>query len=384
MRIIIFTSFYGSGYGLGYSAYKEANEFCKNGHDVTVVYINKKENIQLNAKIKFIYLPKVNKPFFDIIDYFVKLKRFSAKNDLNNYDIIYIQSLEFGLLDFVKIKTPIFYFSRSTIKGIYNCYKQYGIKINFTKKVINVFLTFLEKRLLHYCYNVFVKSNLMAEELIKFYNIQPKKTVVIHGGIDKEDFNKICSGAQINDFKKTYGISSKDYILVYAGRIIPQKGLIYLIQSLELLKNEVNFHLLIAGAAIDSLYYDSILKFIKANNLDDKIQFISYINQFDMFKLLNISSVVISPSLYEPFGMINIQAAVLDKTIITTKSVGSNEILNKYNKIIVVKPASPSELAAGIKKAMLLYDIKSNNNFYNYSWEKVAHKILNLFQKSLR
>ena len=383
MKIIIFTSFYGSGYGLGYSAYKEADEFIKKGHDVTVVFIDKEENIQLNKGIKFIHLPKINQSVFDIIDYYIKLKKFSAKNNLNNYDIIYIQSLEFGLLNFSKIRTPIFYFSRSTIKGIYNCYRQYNIKISFTKKTTNMFLAFLEKKLLHYCYSVFVKSNLMAEELIKFYDIQPKKIVVIHGGIDKEDFNKISSKTNINDLKKRYGVDSKKYVLIYAGRIIPQKGLIYLIQSLKLLKKDINYRLLIAGAAIDSLYYNLILKFIKENNLDDKIQFVGYINQFEMFKLLNIASVIILPSLYVPFGMINTQAAILDKTIITTESVGSNEILNKYGKIIVVEPASPSELADGIKKAISLYNIRGNNNFNNYSWEKVAYKILNSFQKSL-
>ena len=326
----------------------------------------------------------MDKPLLDIVNYFFKLKKFSAKNNLNNYDIIYIQSLEFGLLDFGKIKAPIFYFSRSTIRGIYNCHRQYGIKTNITKKIINVFLVILEKRLLHHCHNIFVKSNLMAEELVKFYNIQSRKIIVITGGIDGKDFNKICSEEQINDFRKMYGIDSDDRIIAYAGRIIPQKGLMYLIQSLKLLKNEINFHLLIAGTAVESSYYNSILKFIKENNLNDKVSFAGYINQFNVFKLLNISSVVVLPSLYEPFGMINMQAAILDKAIVTTKSVGSNDLLDEYQKIVVVNPGSSRELADGIKKAMLLYDTKNDNNFHAYSWERVANKILGLFQESIR
>ncbi|MFA5126543.1 MAG: glycosyltransferase family 4 protein [Patescibacteria group bacterium] len=383
MNIIIFTSFYGSGYGLGYSAYKEADEFFKKGHNVTVVCAHKEDSVILNNKIKFVYLPKIDKPFLDIIDYYFKLKNFSDKNNLNNYDIIYIQSLEFGLLNFTKIKTPLFYFSRSTIRGISNCYRWYDLRIGFIKKMVNIPLIILEKRLLHYCTNVFVKSNLMAEELVKFYNIQTNKIKVVCGGIDTQDFRKISSATEINYLKKKYLIDSKDCVLVYAGRIVPQKGLIYLIQSLSLLEEDINFYLLVAGKVFDFLYFESIKKCIETNNLNDRIRFIGHINQFNMFKLLNISSIVISPSLYEPFGMINIQAAILNKTIITTKSVGSNEVLKKYNKIIVVESASPTELAYGIKKAILLNDIKGNGNFYNYSWEIVAYKILNLFQKSL-
>lgn len=382
MNIIIFTSFYGSGYGLGYSAYKEANEFIEKEHDVTIVYINREKNIRLNRKINFIHLPKINKPFFDIIDYYFKLKNFSAKNDLNNYDIIYIQSLEFGLLNLKSIKTPIFYFSRSTIKGISNCYNKYGIKIEITKKITYAFLNILEKRLLNYCNSIFVKSDLMAAEIIKLYNIKSEKIKVICGGIDTKDFKKIHSEEKINNLKKEYQINPRQYILVYAGRIVPQKGLIYLIQSLMLLEKNINFHLIVSGKIFDSLYFDSIKNYIEKNNLGNKVQFIGHINQFDIFRLLSISSIVISPSLYEPFGMINIQAAILGKAIITTDSVGSNEILSNYNKAITIKPASPFELAQGIKKAILLCDIKSNGNFYKYSWEKVAHKILHSFQES--
>ena len=206
MKIIIFTSFYGSGYGLGYSAYKEANEFCKAGHDITVVYINKEEDIQLNEKILFFHLPKVNFPFFDIIDYFFKLRKFFNKKKLNGYDIIYIQSLEFGLLSLAKIKTPIFYFCRSSIRGISCFFKKYDIKNSITKKIINIFLVILEKRLLNCSRTIFVKSKLMADELMRFYQTQPKNIKVIYGGIDDKDFNKISREEEINEIRKRYRV----------------------------------------------------------------------------------------------------------------------------------------------------------------------------------
>lgn len=383
MKIIIFTSFYGSGYGLGYSAYKEANEFCRQGHDVTVVYANETESSWIDTKVRTIYLPKVNMAFVDVADYFFKLRKFSTENKLDSYDIVYIQSLEFGLLDFTKINVPVFYFCRSTMKGISACSRKYDTRTRLVKKLINVILIVLEQRLFRFCHRVFVKSNLMAAEVGKFYDVPPEKIVVIAGGIDTDDFKKTISGSEIDNFRERYKIKTKDQILVYAGRIVPQKGLIYLIRALVLLKNDIDLMMLVAGSATDPLYRDSIMKFILANGLTNKIKFLGYIDQFDMFKLLNLASIVISPSLYEPFGMINLQAAFLNKAIITTKSVGANEILNDYNKMVVVEPASPSALARGIKEIIMLGEVKAGYNFRNYLWRCTTHKILDIFQQAV-
>jgi glycosyltransferase involved in cell wall biosynthesis len=328
-------------------------------------------------------LPKIRKPILEIIDYFFKLRKFSIENNLNNYDVIYIQSLEFGLLNFSKIKVPVYYFSRSTIIGIVDCYRRYGIKLNFTKRLVNKILIILEKMVLRHCQKVFVKSGLMARELSEFYDVENTKIDVITGGIDKKDFNDEFSEDQLDGLRKKYGIASGEKVFVYAGRIVPQKGLSYLIEALEVLGDESDFRLLVAGSVVNLGYYSSILNLLNKNKLNDKVLFIGHIDQFEMNMVLGVAAGVISPSLYEPFGMINIQAAVLKKVIITTTAVGSNEILKGYEKMIVVNPGSAAELAEAIKSVKPLYDMKSEKDFYNYSWKKVSDKLLSIFQKSL-
>ncbi len=381
MKIIIFTSFYGNGYGLGYSALKESEEFIKAGHSVTVVCINKNPHNNLNKKIKFIHLPKINGYFLVFIDYFFKLKKIISENKINDYDIIYIQSLEFGLLNFSKIKKPIFYFSRSTMKGVYNCYKEYGIDFSFKKRLINIILQFLEYRLFNNSQIIFVKSNLMLNEIKNLYNILTDKIKVIYGGIDNKDFKYISSKKETGILKRHYKLDNIDNILVYAGRITPHKGLLYLIRALKLLKSK-NFYLLIAGKIDDYFYYKKALKIIKSKSLNNKVKFLGHVNQSEIYKILNIASVVITPSLYEPFGMINLQAAFLNRPIVTTFNVGSNEILHNYKNKLIVDAASNANLSKAIDNYILnKSDLAKVQNLNKYSWPRVAEKIIYIFKK---
>lgn len=381
MKIIIFSSFYGNGYGLGYSAYKEAEEFCAQGYEVTLVCIDRKKSIQHHPNLKLIYLPKSKHVLLDVLDYFFKLKKFIAEYNLNNFDIVYIQSLEFGLLNFSKIKTPVIYFSRSTIKGLKACYKKYFFRKNLYKYFIDVILIVLEKRLFCYSRRVIVKSKRMQTEIAQLYHISKNKIDIIEGGIDSQDFNLNISKDQFHIFCKKHNLKVNNRILLYAGRIVPQKGLIDLIKAMAILNEKENFKLLIAGKPLNTLYYKELINLIAKLKLNDKVIFIGHIDQLEMRVLISLSEAVISPSLYEPFGMINLQAAVMGKVVITTNIVGSNDLLNKYKKILIVSPNSATCLAAAINKIDLVKTNRDKFNFSEYSWFNIANKILDIFKK---
>jgi hypothetical protein len=90
-------------------------------NSVTVVHCYNSPEISqfYDSRIKTVYLPIKKTPIFGFFSYYFKLNKFFRKEiDLNNFDVVYIQSLEFGLLNLSKIKIPIFYFARSTMIGL--------------------------------------------------------------------------------------------------------------------------------------------------------------------------------------------------------------------------------------------------------------------------
>ncbi len=377
------TSRYGFGYGMGYAAYKEAAAFAYLGNSVTVIHCYNSPEITkfYDARITTIYLPIMKIPLVGFFVYHFKLKKFlKDKIKVQEFDLIYIQSLEFGLLDMKKIKIPIFYFSRSTMIGLQKTLRNDGIKKSFLNKMNHCILVYLEKRCMQYAKLIFVKSRIMSEEVSSLYRINSKKIVTITGGIDKENF-KIENKLFNDNFKKKLSIPPSAKVILYAGRIVPQKGLIYLIKAALQLLPDYEFVIVIAGSYSDKHYIDSINKILKSSIYQKSFYFLGHIDQLEMSSVFNIADCVVSPSLYEPFGMVNLQAAFLGKTIITTDTTGAIDVLKGYHNLVVIKPRSVESISVALKN--LLSPQKNTTiqpfEFNRYSWINVSKKILSYF-----
>lgn len=375
------TSRFGSGYGMGYSAYKEAKCFADLDHEVMVAHCNSDIDEYFDPRIKFIRLPIKKTPLVDFIFFYFTLKKF-LKNQIkiDNFDVIYIQSLEFGLLELSKIKKPIFYFPRSSMIGLQNTLQKEGIKGTFLNQINYAILVYLEKRCLHYAKMVFVKSRIMASEITNLYHINHQKIVAITGGIDEEDF-KIGAIKSGEELRKKLLIPASAKVVLYAGRIVPQKGLIYLVKAAMQLLADYDFIVVVAGSYTNKDYFDSIMKLLNNNVYRKSFYFIGHINQLEMSSIFNIADCIVTPSLYEPFGMVNLQAAFLGKTVITTDITGSIDVLRNYHNLRVIQSGSVEAIKTSIKEILSTLKNKDNQpfDFSQYSWMCVASKILEYF-----
>ena len=381
------TSRFGFGYGMGYSAYKEATAFISLGHSVTVVhcYSNPEITHFYDPRITFIYLPIKKIPLIGFLMYFFKLKKlFNEKININFFDSIYIQSLEFGLLDLARIKRPIFYFARSTMRGMQQALQNEKVKISLFSKIINLVLVVLERRCMYYSKIIFVKSPKMVSEVSSLYDINPNKLVVITGGIDDKDF-QLQSELSCTEFRRKLKIPLNVPLVLYAGRIVPQKGLIYLIEASLHLFREINFVVVVAGANLSESYYAKIKQLLDNNKYQKSFYFLGHIDQRDMSLVLNAADCLVTPSFYEPFGMINLQAAFLNKKVITTDVTGSVDALANYAQMKIVKSGSSTAIELALRE-VLSWKNKSNQTFVDfrmYSWRNVAEQLMRYFLEAV-
>ncbi len=373
------TSRFGFGYGMGYSSFKEAVALASLGHSITVVHCySDPEMVHFyDQRIKFIFLPFSKMPLAGFLTYYFKLKKF-INNEINikDFDLIYIQSLEFGLLNLAKIKTPVFYFARSSMRGMQQALQNEGIKQSLLSKIVHLVLVALESRCMHYSRTIFVKSSKMFNEIHELYGINSNKLVVITGGIDNTDF-QIESPSPCVEFKNKLKIPQNVPVVLYAGRIVPQKGLINLVEASLNLLREVNFIVLIAGSGINEVYVNKVKSLLDNSIYKNSFHFLGHINQMDMSLVLNSADCLVTPSLYEPFGMVNLQAAFLGKNIITTDRTGSIDLLVNYTKMQIVRAGSSADIELALKTVLLA---KSQTNgltmdFDRYSWASVARQL---------
>lgn len=379
------TSRFGFGYGMGYSAYKEATSLASLGHAVTVVHCYSSPEIAHfdDPRITLIYLPMEKIPLIGFLKYFFELKKFFCKKlCIRDFDSIYIQSLEFGLLDLSKIKIPVFYYARSTMRGLKQALRNEGKKNSFYAKIIHLVLVALERRCMRYSKTIFVKSRKMVSEVSSLYGVPSNKIAIITGGIDEKDF-QIESESSCEAFKRKFKIPPDVLVVLYAGRIVPQKGLSYLIEASLTLLREKDFVVVIAGVEVDASYYAKVKLQLENSPHQNSFFFLGHVEQREMSFVLNSADCLVTPSIYEPFGMVNLQAAFLNKNIITTDVTGSADLLANYEKIKIV-PASSSAAIESALRGLLSGKTKKSQmpfDFRSYSWENVAEQLTYYFQR---
>jgi len=224
----------------------------------------------------------------------------------------------------------------------------------------------------------------MKKEIEALYGVNNFSISVVSGGIDAKDFPQM-NEVEKNKFKKTLNLNQKEKLILFIGRISPIKGIYYLIEGFSNIVNKFeDVKLLIAGNSMMGGYEGFIKRMVKNLKLDNRVVFLGYIPQEDVYKYINISDVVVLPSTYEPFGMTHIQVALLGKPLITTKSVGALEFIENYNLLKLIEPFSSQE----IERALI--DLIENNNLKNnrfpldlkyLSWESMTSKLDLIFKR---
>lgn len=180
-----------------------------------------------------------------------------------------------------------------------------------------------------------------------------------------------------NGYKKNESVSREEDYILFIGRIDPKKGIKMLIEVFSKINNN-KFKLKIAGP--DSLHKQELISLTKGLSIEDKVEFVGFIQGEEKYKLYREAQVLVTPSYSEVIGLVNLEAAIAKTPVITTVNTG---LLGEWNKEggTLINPIS-QELEAALKNAMSwgreerdergqrLFDFV----YQNYSWEKNLYR----------
>jgi len=208
------------------------------------------------------------------------------------------------------------------------------------------------KEICQVCHKVITVSDYIKGRVKTIGSNIPITTV--HNGIDLERFYR---ATPID--RKSLGFKEDDFIVVYSGRLIKEKGIEELIDAFNQLKDYPQIKLLILGGSFYGLsanntFLDTLKK--KSENIKDSIVFTGFIPYEQLPRYLKIGDVAIVPSMWEePFGLTCIEAMAAGLPLITTNSGGIPETC-KENSIIIKKEYMLNQIP---KSIINLYE---NNN----------------------
>lgn len=168
------------------------------------------------------------------------------------------------------------------------------------------------------------------------------RVICIHNGIDLEAVHVAIQGSEM---RKEWKIDDKAIVIGTVGRLVPVKGHAVLLQALRILRNSNhNVMLLLLG---DGPLRGHLEAEVKRLELEESVIFAGH--QEQSYDFINMMDIFVLPSLHEGIPMVLLEALVLKRPVIASRVGGIPEVVSHDECGILVGPANPEELAAGLR-----------------------------------
>jgi glycogen synthase len=234
-------------------------------------------------------------------------------------------------------------------------------------------------------------SYAMQEDLIK-HGWQPSKISVVWNGVDPNRYDPVLVQKQdVTAIRKKYGIPDDWNMLLFVGRLTWVKGVRNLLQAMPLvLKEYPNTKLVILGKGDEQ---NDIEETAERLNIKSNIVYrFDFVSEEERIIHYAASDVCIFPSIYEPFGIVSLEAMAMEKPVV----VGARGVVGFKEQVVNggtdqsgvhINGEDPADIAWGIKET--LHDPNKAKNWGEngrrrvleyFTWEKVAEQTIKIYE----
>jgi glycogen synthase len=199
--------------------------------------------------------------------------------------------------------------------------------------------TWIERTAVEAADRVIAVSNRMREDILQHFRVDPARAVVIHNGIDPERYRRTAA----RDALERLGV--REPFVLFVGRITDQKGIFDLLEAARALPPEVQ--VVLCASAPDTPEIEERLRRSVAGR--PALRWIGEMLPVDdVIQLYSHAAVFCCPSVYEPFGLINLEAMACETPVVASAVGGILEVVADGVTGLLVPPRRPDELAAAL------------------------------------
>jgi glycosyltransferase involved in cell wall biosynthesis len=254
--------------------------------------------------------------------------------------------------------------------------RNHGIHTDLQRKIHGI-----EWELCYEAWRVICCSYFMKDQIGDTLGVPEDKMDVIANGIDASKFDITFDASE---FRKKFA-SPNEKIVFFVGRMVPEKGVQVLIRSIpEILQryNDVRF-VIVGGGKKDHLE-----QLAEELGVSSKIFFTGYIDDETLLKLYKVVDVAVYPSLYEPFGIVALEAMAAKVPVVVSDAGGLREVVDHGTTGLTAWADNSDSLAWAILQVLQNpYSAKAMvRNAYNkateqFNWELIAGQTAEVYER---
>ena len=215
-------------------------------------------------------------------------------------------------------------------------------------------------------------------------------------GISRTNIDVIPNGVDLSEFVEPYDIMGfrdlfadrSERIVLFVGRLVYEKGVMVLLDAAKTVLQNVNAKFIVVG---DGYLKEELMKRTWDMGISEQIYFTGFLDVRTLRFLYRTADVCVVPSLYEPFGIVALEAMAAQTPVVVSGVGGLSEIVELDQTGVVVYPNDANSLAWGIQRAL-------ENESYarritsralkraakTYNWKSIAKKTLDLYERVCR
>ena len=260
------------------------------------------------------------------------------------------------------------------------------------------FTLWVEKTALEIADAIVAVSSETKHDIERLFNVDSARVHVIHNGIDLAQYRKVDSTVALGH----YGIDPNAPYLLFVGRITRQKGFQHLVRAIQFMDR--GFQIVLCAAAPDTPGMAEEMKTAVEREKAYRHGIIwidEMVDQKTACELYSHAAVFVCPSIYEPFGIINLEAMACETAVVASAVGGIKEVVvdGETGFLVPLEQMNESpfeasnpekfarDLAARINQ--LMKDRQLRERFgkagrkraeENFSWEAIAAKTKKLYE----
>lgn len=258
-----------------------------------------------------------------------------------------------------------------------------GRNQGWLSKPLNVAIHSVERWLAHQSAAVITCSSAMHDEVTKLFELADEQVTVVPNGIDPVRWRVTPAARQA----ARRALGGGGPLLVFAGRLVHEKGLQTVLDALPVLRRaHPGLRLVVAGAGGHRAELQAQARRLRVARA---VEWLGFVPEGQLAPVLAAADVAVVPSLYEPFGIVALEVAAARTPLVLASTGGLVDLVSSGVATASFPPRDPAALAAAVSG--VLADPEGARRATaravrvirrDYAWQAVAEHTAEIYRRA--